>query len=217
MDAIKELIAEGAFAPGDKFHSENELCRMLQVSRSSIREAVRILEVTGQVTVRQGKGIFLVDTEASQFRAFSDWLRNNQQSIFDHFEVRLIIEPRTAYKAAQQADAEDIARMERACREFARNAEKGDTSLTIQCDREFHKNLARSTKNNTLYFLMKSMTTSLADGWISSLHAPGRIQKTISEHEEILRAVRERDAERAMNAMTRHLENAINDIKSSMA
>ena len=105
--AIKETIAADGFKPGDKFYSENELTKKLQVSRSSIREALRILEVTGQVTVSQGKGIFIADIDVQQLEAFTTWLKNNEQSIKDNFEVRLIIEPKAAGRAAENADADD--------------------------------------------------------------------------------------------------------------
>ena len=101
IEAIKKKIAKDNFAPGDKFYSENQLTKQLQVSRSSIREAIRILEATGYVTVRQGKGIFVADFDAPNFEPFVNWLRSNEQHIFDHFEVRLIIEPKAAAFAAQ--------------------------------------------------------------------------------------------------------------------
>jgi GntR family transcriptional repressor for pyruvate dehydrogenase complex len=76
--------------------------------------------------------------------------------------------------------------------------------------------LAKSTKNRTLYILMRSMTESMSEGWISSLHTPGRIEKTIGEHRAILQAIKERDPEGAERAMTAHLQNALSDIRSSM-
>lgn len=213
IDAIREMINEDHFEPGDKFYSENELTKHLQVSRSSIREAIRILEVTGQVTVRQGKGIFIADTNSVKFEPFVSWLKTNEQSIVDNFEVRLIIEPKAAAFAAEKADFEDIRRLEEACARFSGFAEAGKTTEIIKCDRDFHRWLAGATKNATLHVLMKSMTTSMPNGWISSLHTPGRIRKTIHEHRAILDAVKNRDKGGAENAMTLHLEHALADIR----
>lgn len=216
IDAVKQMIADNGFAPGDKFFSEKELTEKLQVSRSSVREAVRILEATGHVKVRHGAGIYVADSCAQTFEAFAEWLRNNKQSIMDHFEVRLIIEPEVAWRAAKKADSEDIARMELALNNFRRNAVLGNTGESIRFDREFHKLLAESTKNKTLFFLMKSMTSSFPDGWISSLHSPGRIEKTMNEHGAVIRAVKDGDAERAMRTMKEHLNNAVVDIRANM-
>lgn len=216
ISAIKQMIADDGFQPGDKFYSENELTRKLGVSRSSIREAMRMLEVAGQVSVKQGKGIFVSDVHGERLKAFTVWLKNNEQSIKDNFEVRMIIEPKAAGRAAQNADEEDIRKMTEACRGFTRFAREKNTEEVIQCDRRFHRLLAGATKNKTLHVLMKSMTTSLPNGWISSLYTPGRIEKTITEHGDILEAIKNRDKSAAENAMTRHLANALHDITREM-
>lgn len=214
--AIKKMIVVDGFNPADKFYSENELTKKLQVSRSSIREALRILEVTGQVTVKQGKGIYISDLEGQQFKAFSTWLKNNEQSIKDNFEVRLIIEPKAAGRAAENADSTDIKKMEEACSLFFQFYKENNIQEVIQCDRRFHRILAGATKNVTLHVLMKSMTTTLPNGWISSLYTPGRIEKTVHEHNDILEAIKKHDKTGAENAMTRHLVNALHDINAEI-
>jgi GntR family transcriptional repressor for pyruvate dehydrogenase complex len=216
IPVIKEMIADGDFNAGDKFYSENELTKKLGVSRSSIREAMRILEVEGHVSVKHGKGIFVSDFQGERLNAFSVWLKNNEQSIKDNFEVRLIIEPKTAGGAAENADAADIKRLEAACAEFEQAAQEGNVEEVIKYDRRFHRLLAGATKNTTLHVLMKSMTTELPNGWISSLYTPGRIEKTIHEHIDILDAVKKQDKAWAENSMTRHLVNALHDIKTQI-
>jgi len=183
IETIKHMIIEEQFEPGDRFYSENELTRKLHVSRSSIREAVRILEATGQVNVLHGKGIFIADSLQQELEGFSQWLKTNESSILDHFDVRLIIDPKAA---------------------------------AYKCDEEFHMLLARSTKNKTLHFLMKTMTRSLPEGWISSLHIPGRARKTIDEHRSIIEAIKEGDSEKAEHVMMDHLNNALHDIRASI-
>ncbi len=212
IQAIKEMIAEDGFKPGDKFYSENELTKKLQVSRSSIREAMRILEVTGRVNVRQGKGIFITDKQGQQFSEFSSWLKANEQSIRDNFEVRLIIEPKAAGYAAEKADKKDIAKMEEAFKSFVSYANDLNVEEAIVCDGKFHRLLAAATKNKTLHVLMKAMIMNLPNGWISSLYTPGRIEQTVDEHKNILQAIKKHDKHGAENAMTRHLLNALHDI-----
>lgn len=216
IEAIKKMIVDDGFNPGEKFYSEKELTRKLEVSRSSIREALRILEVTGQVNVKQGKGIFISDTQGKRFKEFSTWLKNNEQSIKDNFEVRLIVEPKAARRAAEKATPGDIGKMETACSQFAESAKNGNTEEAILCDHRFHNSLAGATKNKTLFVLMKAMTTTLADGWVSSLYTPGRIQQTIYEHDDIVDAIKNKDRAGAENAMTRHLVNALHDITAHL-
>ena len=215
VDAIKRMIVADGFAPGDKFYSETELMVKLGVGRSSIREAVRILEVIGHLTVSHGKGIFIVNTDAHPFDAFVDWLKSNDRSLQEHFEVRLIVEPQTARLAALAATAEDIALLESVHAEFVRNASRGLTAETIECDCEFHRLLGKASGNTVLLALTKSMITSMFDDWISSFHTPGRMEKTVGEHGGVLEAVKARDADAAQQRMAAHLRNAIQEIKAS--
>jgi len=216
FEALKRMIVEKGFSPGDKFHSENELTAMLGVSRSSLREAVRLLEVSGYVTVKHGKGIFVSDPASVGRKAFEEWLHENETSLSEHFEIRLIIDPKAAAYAALKADASDIARLRDICLRFKQGVENGDTADIIKTDEQFHLSLAKSTKNKTLYMIMKTMTQSLPEGWISSLHVPGRMEKTIKEHCAIVDAIEARDAARAERSMAEHLDNALRDIRSSI-
>ena len=88
------------------------------------------------------------------------------------------------------------------------NARLELTAEAIQCDREFHKLLGKATQNKILTALTRSMTTSMLDDWISSLHTPGRIEKTVGEHGLILEAIKQGDAEAAMEHMANHLRNS---------
>ena len=216
IDAIKQMISAEGFAPGDKFYSENKLTARLNVSRSSIREAVRILEVTGFVSVKQGKGIFISDSIGDGFDAFADWVKNHETFLIEHFEVRLVIDPKTAAYAARNAEDDDIKKMEAACEEFVKNYKAGNTAGLIKADKHFHKTIAKSTKNRTLFLIMKTMTESLPEGWISSLHVPGRVNKTIAEHERVLQAIKAGDSGAAEKAMAEHIENALRDIRVSI-
>ena len=214
IEAIKGMISEEGFSTGDKFYSENELTKKLGVSRSSIREAIRILEATGYFSVKHGKGIFVADSTQKELEAFQNWLKNNKSAILDHFDVRLIIDPKAAAYAAENADKTDLIKMEEVCREFESNLNTDDNmAALINLDERFHLLIAKSTKNRTLYFIMKTMTKSLPEGWISSLHVPSRAEKTIVEHKLIVDAIKDRDARKAEEAMLKHLHNAIEDIK----
>jgi GntR family transcriptional regulator, transcriptional repressor for pyruvate dehydrogenase complex len=216
IEAIKKMIVDEGFQPGNKFYSENKLAQQLGVSRSSVREAIKMLEASGHVSVRQGKGIFISDLQGERLQAFAAWLKENEQSIRDNFEVRMFIEPKAAGRAAENATKKNIRELSQVCADFAHFAKEKNTEEVIQCDRRFHRLLAGATKNKTLHVLMKSMTTSLPNGWISSLYTPGRIQKTIGEHGDILEAIKHRDKVAAENAMTRHLANALHDVTKEL-
>ncbi len=215
-EVLKKLILDEGFKAGERFYSEHQLIERLGVSRSSIREAIRILEATGWVTVRHGKGIFIARQPLQGFEAFKEWLRNNKQDIVDHFEVRLLIDPKAAYYAALRATEQDIQVLEALCEEYGDKAGIATVDQMIKLDEKFHAVIAKATRNRTLSILMKTMTTVLFEGWISSLHIPGRIQSTVEEHRKVVQAILERDPKGAEQAMRNHLERALKDIHASM-
>ncbi len=96
-----------------------------------------------------------------------------------------------------------------------RHARRGLTAESIHHDQEFHELLGRGTRNKVLVALIRSLIKSQIDDWISSLHTPGRMEKTINEHGMILDAVKAGDGEAAMAHMAAHLSNAIRDIEAS--
>lgn len=216
LGELKKMIAEKGFAAGDKFYSENQLCTMLGVSRSSVREAVRLLEVDGLVRVHQGKGIFISDRIDNGKSAFARWLRENEASLSEVFEMRIIIDSKAAGYAAKNAEKSDIEKLENICDVFSKRAVDGNPAEMIKIDEAFHLQLARSTKNRTLYLIMKTMTESLAEGWVSSLNVPGRIGKSVLEHCAIVDAIKKRDPSLAEQRMEEHLTNALNEIRQSM-
>jgi len=216
IDAIKEMISKEKFKVGDKFYSENQLVKKLNVSRSSIREAVRMLEVTGFVNVKHGKGIFIADTHGESFEAFREWMKNNETALLEHFEVRLMIDPKAAACAAENAEEFEIDAMEEVLKDFIEHSKIQNMTGLIKTDEEFHKILAKSTKNRTLYMLMKTMAESLSEGWITSLNIPGRIEKTIIEHGNIIKAIKSGNSKEAERVMRKHIKNALQDIKESI-
>ena len=211
---IRRMIDEAGFGPGDKIYSENQLTRTLDVSRTSVREAIRILEVQGLLTVRQGKGIFIRDSEEEQFEALGRWIQEHSDSLFEHFEIRLLIEPDCAARAARLIEPGEIDEIRETLRRFEEHCAQSAIQGAIVEDKQFHNLVARASRNRTLHVLMKTFTRSLNEGWITSLNLPGRQIKTITEHRSILDAIEAHDTERARGAMLDHLTNALAEIKS---
>ena len=130
--------------------------------------------------------------------------------------MRLIIDPKAAGYAARKADKTDIRKLEDICDEFRQMVGNGSVIEMIKLDEQFHLQLAKSTKNRTLYMIMKTMTESLPEGWISSLNIPGRIEKSVYEHQSIVEAIKLRDAELAEQRMESHLRTALEEIHAAM-
>ena len=211
-DAIKTIIKEENLKPGDKLYSEKELVKKLEVSRSSIREALRMLEVSGMVKVYQGKGVFVSDPEESSYPV-KQWVVENADALKEHFEVRLLIEPHAAALACRYAEPKDLEALKTSYASFVETVKTGNVIEAICSDSAFHLAVAKATKNRTLAVLMKTMDQTLNEGWYASLHAPGRLHSSIEEHGRLLQAILDHDPESAAKAMEDHLNNALKDIQ----
>jgi GntR family transcriptional repressor for pyruvate dehydrogenase complex len=211
-DAIKEIIEREQLKPGDRLYSEKQLSQKLEVSRSSIREALRMLEVAGMVKVYQGKGVFISDPAESD-HPVREWVEGNAESLREHFCVRLLIEPHAAAVAAERADEKDHEALRRCFDAFVSYVDSGDVMQAIASDSAFHLAVAKATKNRTLYILMRTMDQTLNEGWYASLHTPGRLKASVPEHQLMLDTIVNHDAKGAELAMEQHLNNALRDIQ----
>jgi len=201
---IQEFIQEGILKPGDKLPPERELADRLQVSRSSLREAMRALELRGVVVSRPGAGTFIstesLDTLMSII-AFSH--AGTKDGLNDIFEVRHLLEPQIAALAAARATQADIQRMEEALEEQEREIGRGETGVVG--DTSFHFAMARATQNWALVKVMSTISDILRQSRDQSLETPGRPQRSLASHRHILNMMQQRDVEAARSSMEHHI------------
>jgi GntR family transcriptional regulator, transcriptional repressor for pyruvate dehydrogenase complex len=108
IEQIRDFILSNGMKAGDKLPSENEMVVQLGVSRVSVREAIRMLEISGILEVRHGRGVFVKELTGDIFVPLGQWVSMKKQTLQQHFETRLILEPGIAALAANYASAEDI-------------------------------------------------------------------------------------------------------------
>ena len=206
LSQLKESILLGKFKSGEKLPSERELTEEFQVSRGVIREAIRILEITGFVTLRQGPtgGAFVTDLSFDHVgNAFLDLFLANKVSIPELANVRLFVEPEVARLAARNATEEDWKRLTEA-QEGEFLSVSTTTARIIQFQRVHHV-IAESCQNHFYEAISKSMlrltfeVVEAVDPDHEALHMPG-------EHKHIIDAVISANAEAARAAMQTHME-----------
>jgi DNA-binding FadR family transcriptional regulator len=206
LSQLKESILLGKFKSGEKLPSERELTEEFQVSRGVIREAIRILEITGFVTLRQGPtgGAFVTDLSFDHVgNAFLDLFLANKVSIPELANVRLFVEPEVARLAALNATEEDRKRLTEA-QEGEFLSVSTTTARIIQFQRVHHV-IAESCQNHFYEAISKSMlrltfeVVEAVDPDHEALHMPG-------EHKHIIDAVISANAEAARAAMQTHME-----------
>jgi GntR family transcriptional regulator, transcriptional repressor for pyruvate dehydrogenase complex len=192
--------------PGDKLPAERELAEMLGVSRGSIRDAIRGLELMGLVEPRQGAGTIVREPGAdSSANPFANALKRRKDSVIELLDFRKMIEPPLAARAAMHASSEEIAEMEAILK---RQEEKnGHGEAAVAEDAEFHYNVALASGNTVVLKVIDILMDLLRETRTRSLQVGGRLQKSLDGHRRILSAIKRHDSDVARAAMLRHIED----------
>ncbi|MGA7625175.1 MAG: FadR/GntR family transcriptional regulator [Candidatus Acidiferrales bacterium] len=202
---IERLIIR-KLKPGDKLPSERELAEMLAVSRSSIRDAIRSLELVGLVEPRQGAGTIVRErTTDSVANPFLNVLNRRHELVAELLDFRKMIEPPLAARAATHVSAEEITEMEEILQRQEEKQDRGDAAIAE--DAEFHYSIALASGNTVVLKVIDTLMDLLRDTRERSLQVKGRPQKSLAAHRRILAAIKRHDAEAAKSAMRRHIED----------
>ena len=206
LSLFKRLIAEGVLSPGDRLPAERELAEMVGVSRSSLRQALKVLEMMGVIDQRVGSGTRLNPADASILEEPLEFLILLQGITFDELmEARLIVEPELAARAATRATEADRQALERAIHRMEAGAEGTDSF--VESDLEFHRVVSAASGNRVCSMLFTVVHQSL-EALIRFTSARAEPGHTIRFHRRILQAIREGDAEAARQRMREHIEDA---------
>lgn len=195
---LAELIRIGELRPGDRLPPEREMALRMQVSRASIREALRVMELRGLIVSRPGAGTFIADGSAEALARSLTHL-----AVEDVLELRMLLEPSIAALAARRATPEDVERLEAALRQQERQIEEGHHAA--EADVAFHAALAEATHNRAVLRLGSALLEVLAPSRDDSLQTPQRAQLSLRSHEAILGAVKGNTPAEARSAMEEHI------------
>jgi GntR family transcriptional repressor for pyruvate dehydrogenase complex len=202
---LQELIQEGKLKPGDHLPPERDLVRLFQVSRGSVRDGLRTLELMGLVRSRQGEGTIVQDLSATSLVApLSAALVPKRELLAEMLEIRRIVEPAFAARAATHATDEEIASLEGVLRRQREKSRRRES--TIEEDSEFHYLVAMASGNSVANRVVDVLMDLMRDSRERSLQVPGRLERSLEGHTRILRAIRNRSPKAAENAMRRHLK-----------
>lgn len=220
-EQIKELIISGQFKPGDRLPSERALIDMLQCSRPTIREALRMLERTGFIRIMPGSNGAVVQelTTDEVTQSMEVMLQTNRVTLDELSEYRAHNDVAVARWAAQRATAEDIAALSETLEQCRVLIEDGELATFVAQDAVFHGQLALAGKNQVSYIISQVMSRLVEPLMLRALERQnaqdGRAmcQRVISMHKAILAAVSAGDSEQAAQAMAEHIEVFGGDLK----
>lgn len=211
---LLDYLISGQVKPGERLPSERQLAETLGVGRSHVRQAVKSLTVLGLVDARQGDGTYLKRTDSPLLPLAIEWgLLLGAKRSQDLVEARAELEILLAGLAAERRDEASLAEL-RECVEIMQRTKDNDEF--VRADVAFHLAIARSTGNQSLYQIMKSIR-SLMQVWIQRVaYAPGTRPATWAEHAAVFQAIEVRDAAAARQAMIGHMEGAAGRLQTTL-
>lgn len=224
-DRIAEMLLDeitgGDYSIGEVLPPEQAIATRLGVSRTVLREAVSRLKVQGVVQSKQGRGLTVMQT------ARPSVLRMQAADLGDADQVLRIVELRRGFEieaaalAAQRRDDQDLAAMRQALRNMGHAIASGDVAEGVNADMEFHRCVARATRNehylNFFDFLAVLLKTNLRVSRSRSAKIAGRGAHAQKEHEALFAAIEKRDAELARQQARMHVDNTESRLRTAVA
>ena len=204
LSQIHQEVEDGVLKPGDKLPSERKLAERFGIGRSSVRDAIRILEARGIVKPRQGGGTvvqaFSCDTLVAEL---ASTLVRKRALVQELMEVRCMIEPPLAARAAAHASPEQIEHLEDILRRQRQKVSRGE--MAVDEDTEFHSEIARAAGNRVMLAMLDTLVSLLTETRRRFLQDEERAEVSLAGHRLVLRAIRRREPSAAEAAMRKHI------------
>jgi len=203
---IHKLIRSGHLKPGDKLPTEREMVERFKIGRSSVRDAIRILEVMGTVKVRQGGGTVIQDLSPRTLVApIATMLTRRRTMVAELLDLRKILEPPLAARAAKNATGEDIAHLEGILVRQQEKVKRGEAAASE--DAEFHSRIAKACGNRLVLSVLDLLMDLLSETRAQTLLSKTRAHRSLAGHRRILRAIVQRDPVAAEASMRNHIRS----------
>lgn len=220
VHALGRRIVHGAIQPGQTLPNETELTAQLGVSRSVLREAIKVLAAKGLVELRTRTGTRV--RPRGHWRLLDpdvlDWLQQgtpDRDFMRNLTEVRSIIEPWSARLAAERATADDVAGLARAYQEM--EASVGDVDVFIDADMAFHRFLTAAAHNELLEQIGSAIDAGMLASRRITVRRPGSSSASLPKHRAVLEAIQSGDPGAAEEAMMALLHRAADDIDAVLS
>ncbi|MBW2610096.1 MAG: GntR family transcriptional regulator [Deltaproteobacteria bacterium] len=190
-DTLRDLIIKGELQEGDKIN-ENELCAAMGISKTPLREALRVLSVEGLVQLVPNRGSYVA--------------KPTFEEIKEMFDVMSALEGLCARTAAEKMSDKDLSHLEKLHNKLEEKYESRDLKGYLRYNDIYHSFLQDLAGNTTLNQMIKGLRKKILLYRLQSLALPERLDHSIKEHRELIKIFRKRDSERAEGLMRKHLK-----------
>ena len=189
VERLRDMIVEGELASGERLHDAN-LAKILQVSRTPIREATKLLATEGLVDLLPGRGARVSELSS--------------EDILDLFETIAGIERHACELAAERMSERDLDKLQRAHKRMARHHAAGERQPYFKLNHEIHLAIVEASKNTTLRGIHASLMSRARRARYAALSSHARWIEAMGEHEALMEALRRRDGQRAGEILFQH-------------
>ena len=203
---LAAMVTSGKWRPGERLPPEMELCKILHIGRSTLREALKSLAFVGMVQMRHGEGTFVGrETNHLLDRILAKGLIRSEKAVADVCEARIILETELAALSAERITDSEVAGLKALVEGMGRHLEAQDSSFE-DLDLEFHLQIAACSKNPVLQQLMNPIRDLVFEWIVKSQQFPGLRLNAHQQHQAILQTLAQRKPEKARKAMREHLQ-----------
>lgn len=211
VDNLKEMIESGQYKIDTKLPTECSLCDELKVSRTSVREAMRVLQALGYVDLRPGKGAFVADY--TKRVASKNWYEVEDAKFYDFMEVRLAIEALAVRLSVEKATPKQIKELDAIHESFLEASAAADLVRLIMLDELFHTKIVSYACNQLLININKQLLDSFCVYRGDSFTNNEVYINAVEPHSRILECFHEKNASRAVREIRLHLEITTADME----
>ncbi|MCE1195681.1 FadR family transcriptional regulator [bacterium] len=206
---LERMITEDEFRVGEKLPTELELCGRFGVGRSTVREAMRILEANGFISIKQGSGTYVLSKTGNNYQTIGNWLHDNKDKLRDYMEVRIAIEQLSVRLLIKKRCDDCERRLSEIIEAFETAIAENDGERISALDESFHREIALSTGNDLLIRVNELLADAFREYRRSTFQNKDNHTAAIVEHRKILEAINHRDTNEAVYAMREHLETSV--------
>lgn len=218
VEEILGLIRDGRLQLGSRLPSERELMTRLSVSRGSLREAIRMLETMGVLTVLPGRGTWIREDYQERFSSdgWLSWLPDHRTDVTELLEMRETLEVQAASLAAERSTPEQLARIRRELARMETALAADDLEELVASDTGVHDSIADASGNSILAQTLRSLSQLVMEARRATWAIPGHPRRSVPEHVRVVQAVAAGDREAAAKAMFKHVRKAREDVAGAL-
>lgn len=212
-EKVRDLILEGSLLPGERLPSERSLSEQFSVSRPTVREAIIALEIMGLVSVKPSSGVYVMNPSEDINNSV---LQENSPGPFEILEARLLFEADAVRLASERISNDELQQLRHFLTSMQHAINEQDPGSAERADQKFHLIIADATRNSAISSVIRWLWTLRNKSEISH-HFHQHLRDSgncpiLDDHQEILDALMQRDADAAEKAVKQHLTRVITEL-----